>query len=235
MADLSHIERKIKALERYMKNDVPRKLAVESVKFFTENFEKGGFVDRWMPPNDWGCKCRVRQVAKPDKFIEPPTDIKQPPAVIQNNPGKTGKAFTDGHPMIKQVSKTAKEEIEREFSDMYARLISDEIFTWAKKELSGKMIKAKDKPDILITTKKIKTILSKPVKKKWLKNIILRHLDYYYKKSKYVSFTKEIKGRQKYRYWYYYEVRILNEKYYLNIVMLSNGEKRLHAITDNIK
>ncbi len=53
MADFSHIERKIKALERYMKNDMPRKIGVESVNFFTENFQKGGFVDRrlqkWKP------------------------------------------------------------------------------------------------------------------------------------------------------------------------------------------
>ncbi|GIV42051.1 MAG: hypothetical protein KatS3mg034_1361 [Vicingaceae bacterium] len=37
MADFSLIERKIKALERYMKNDMLRKIGVESVNFFTEN------------------------------------------------------------------------------------------------------------------------------------------------------------------------------------------------------
>ncbi len=117
-----------------------RKIGVESVNFFTKNFEKGGFIDRWMPPNDWGCKCRVRQVAKPDKFIEPPTDIKQPPAVMQNNPGKTGKAFTDGHPMIKQMSNTTKAEIEREFKTLYRRIIESAFISIFK----NKKIKTND-------------------------------------------------------------------------------------------
>ncbi len=53
MADFSQIERKLKNLERYMKRDMPRIIGIESVNFFTENFEKGGFVDnnlkKWKP------------------------------------------------------------------------------------------------------------------------------------------------------------------------------------------
>ncbi len=36
----------------------------------------------------------------------------------------------------------------------------------------------------------------------------------------------EIDGRNKYKYWYYYEVKIQGNKFYLNVVMLKNGKKK---------
>ncbi len=113
------------------------------------------FWDTWMPPNDWGCKCRVRQVREVSSFVEPPEDIKQPPAAMRTNPGKTAQIFTDKHPMIKRVSKTAKANIDREFKTLYRRQIEKKL-----KDLKNKTYETRDNIKIELSTKSIRKIIS---------------------------------------------------------------------------
>jgi hypothetical protein len=65
--------------------------------------------------------------------------------------------------------------------------------------------------------------------------MMLTDLKRLYKDSRFLTSVKELKGRGRYKHWYYYEVAIEGEKYYFNIVMLADGTKKLHAITDSMK
>jgi len=71
------------------------------------------FWDTWLPPNDWGCKCGVKQVREPGAPKEVP-EIKKPPAVMRHNPAKTGEIFSNKHPMVKRVTGNAKKQIYKE-------------------------------------------------------------------------------------------------------------------------
>ncbi len=48
MNDFDKITAKFKRLQRYMERDMHRKIGIESRKFFTQNFYKQGFVDRYL-------------------------------------------------------------------------------------------------------------------------------------------------------------------------------------------
>jgi hypothetical protein len=70
------------------------------------------FWDTWMPPSDWNCQCWVQQVESDKGAVEPPADLKPPPALMRNNPGKSHKIFTDRHPMIAKFQHDYPDKIE---------------------------------------------------------------------------------------------------------------------------
>ncbi len=79
------------------------------------------FWDTWLPPNDWGCKCGVKQVREPGAPKEVP-EIKKPPAVMRHNPAKTGEIFSDKHPMVKRLKQETKYKINDELQVLAQKL-----------------------------------------------------------------------------------------------------------------
>lgn len=86
------------------------------------------FWDTWMPPSDWNCQCWVQQVESDKGAVEPPADLKPPPALMRNNPGKSHKIFTDKHPMISKFQHDYPDKIE-------------ELLKWEACGFAGKPIK----------------------------------------------------------------------------------------------
>lgn len=77
------------------------------------------FWDSYMPPNGWRCRCDVIQLRDaeekdPDSY----PDEKEMPKVFRNNPGKTGKVFSDKHPYFKR-SKANKADVKNKVADLY--------------------------------------------------------------------------------------------------------------------
>lgn len=54
------------------------------------------FWDSYYPPNGWNCRCTVRWTN--DTTIKEAEGIPDVKPMFRNNPGKTGKVFTEGHP-----------------------------------------------------------------------------------------------------------------------------------------
>lgn len=67
------------------------------------------FWDTHTPPNDYGCRCSIRQTREPVKEAD---EIPVLPEMFQNNPGKTGMIFTEGHNYFKGATKAEKAFIE---------------------------------------------------------------------------------------------------------------------------
>lgn len=56
------------------------------------------FWDKYMPPNDWNCRCTVRKLAEGEMTQTKPEDLPELKAMFSTNTGKTGTVFPESHP-----------------------------------------------------------------------------------------------------------------------------------------
>jgi hypothetical protein len=194
------------------------------------------FWDTWMPPNDWGCRCSVKQVRNNADAVEPPEDIKLPPKAMRNNPGKTGIIITDQHPMIGRVSGQQKpsllKEIQRfEFVDNRNKTIE-----YVTKNYLGKSLLLKGNK-IKFTKSGLMKAINQPHKNYLIKNTIIIQLNNLFKNA---SFVKSIdplpKRKATIRKTHIYSANIAGEKNYILIwEYKKTHEMVFHTIVDKLR
>lgn len=94
------------------------------------------FWDEFFPPNGWRCRCYTLQTGTPgDKTdFEGSIDEKEFPPAFRNNPGKTAKIYSDGHPYLSMVdNKDQRIRVRNAYQDILAE--SDIYETVAYKEM----------------------------------------------------------------------------------------------------
>lgn len=130
------------------------------------------FWDSWLPPNDWGCRCSVRQVSKTSD-VKVPEDMAKPPKVMRHNAGKTGKVFSD-HPMAARLSKKDMEVV-NEVGGKLNRVISRENIRRDKSVFVNQTIKIGDK-QIKLSGGGINKILSQKTEDVITRNFLIPQL-----------------------------------------------------------
>lgn len=81
------------------------------------------FWDTNYPPNGWGCRCDVEQVASDEGGKQLPASYSdQRQGMFRSNVGKDGVVFPKSHPYY-QVESKAKDRVEKEVNDAADRLL----------------------------------------------------------------------------------------------------------------
>lgn len=113
------------------------------------------FWNKYFPPNHYGCRSTVRQLAvgavTPESKI-PTADI---PKMFQTNLGKQGLVFPPDHPYFKNIP----EGIQKQSLSALRKQIKNETI----ERLQGKIISVKDVGEVEITATGIGKILSQPI------------------------------------------------------------------------
>lgn len=81
--------------------------------------EMHGIVLRWdddfwqtyYPPNDWGCRCDVRQLDDAEVTDITKLKLKPNPPMFRNNVGVGGQVFSDIHPYYKSIPEDVRKDI----------------------------------------------------------------------------------------------------------------------------
>lgn len=190
------------------------------------------FWNIYYPPNDWGCRCIVRQTDEPVNE-QSLVDI---PENFRNNPGKSGKVFDTKGGYYKGVGSKSRKEIDR-FTESYtSRQTRQEVIDYAnglKISVPGSDI------SFQLTRQMIKDITApkKGHANRYIRNTLFFDISNVARNAKFIKSASEVKGAKRiYKKWFYYEVKTpFKEKFYLNYALRADGKYELHAITDSIK
>ncbi len=77
------------------------------------------FWDTHTPPLDYGCLCSIRKTRKKATAI--PENLPVPRRGLENNPGKSGELFTDGHPYARRA-RGIERTLEAEFRQLVRKM-----------------------------------------------------------------------------------------------------------------
>jgi hypothetical protein len=140
------------------------------------------FWDTWLPPNDWGCKCDVRQVSNDAGTRAVPDDIKLPVEAMRNNPGKTEQVFSDKNPYVKKAKDKATvlekaDKMERDF-------IRKEVAEYAIAAYAEKSFLI-DGKQTFVPTRGIRKAIAQNHNQYNLKNKAIESLPIVFKRAKY--------------------------------------------------
>ena len=188
--------------------------------------------DFWLkalPPNGWGCKCRVRQVDTNSSIDHPP-----PPVPIKGIPGNAGVEnviFSNSHPFFNTNNG-------KEAAKLFMRYERIEIFKWAKKNIKGKVFRSGRKEVININRSSIEKFINQPHSYYWEKNRLLLEVERVIQGAKYVKtvpFSDEKKASTTFLFVHYYQITLRDKDNYLVIREDNKGNKFLYTLTKKNK
>jgi SPP1 gp7 family putative phage head morphogenesis protein len=67
------------------------------------------FWDKFMPPNDWGCRCDIIKLRSAETTETNEDELPQLKDMFKNNVGKKGVIFPEHHPYFKVLKKDKKQ------------------------------------------------------------------------------------------------------------------------------
>ena len=187
------------------------------------------FWIRALPPNGWGCKCRVRQTDTNSSIDHPP-----PPRPIKGIPGNAGVEnviFSNSHPFFNINNKN-------ELAKLFLKYERSVVLKWAEKNIQGKIFENGRKELIRINRTSIKKFVSQPYVRYWEKNRLLYDIERVVRDAKFVKtvpFDSKKKGHAAFPFIHYYQITFMRRNNYLVARENTNGDKSLYTITDKIK
>ena len=188
--------------------------------------------DFWLkalPPNGWGCKCRVRRTDAASSADHPPL-----PVSIKGVPGNAGVeniVFSDFHPFFNINNKN-------ELTKLFLKYERSVTFKWAQKNIKGKIFESNKKESIRINRTSIEKFISQPYVRYWEKNRLLYDIERVVRGAKFVKtvpFDSEKRGHAAFPFIHYYQITFMGRNNYLVIREDNKGNKFLYTITNKIK
>ncbi len=198
------------------------------------------FWDIWLPPSDWNCQCRVKQVRSDEGSRPVPKKIKRPPGALRVNPGKTGQIITNNHPMIKYAGKrlagkNAPEKRKKEMTERIETKFRTNYRIFIQKRLSklkNKFYKLPDGINVIISKASIDKIISNDNKYYTISNALIYHINDILEKIKFIREEEPI-GKRKINIS---TVRIYKYDNFMFYVWLLKGKNKYHILHSvNIK
>lgn len=183
------------------------------------------FWTLYYPPNGWNCRCKV--LSSDEAVLEKAIDESKVPKAFRNNPGMSGKLFSDDHPYF------SMSEIDKNKLNTKAELLqADTQFKQIKEGIEGKTFGFQNQ-QVSISKTMVNNVYRhyhrRPAFKLNLLNIIEK-LSYLKHET-----APATAGKPYIKLYHYYLIEILSEQFWLNIEEHKNGKVVLYAITDKIK
>jgi SPP1 gp7 family putative phage head morphogenesis protein len=192
------------------------------------------FWDTYYPPNGHRDRCGVEQQAYgtiTNKITYP-----EVPVMFKVNLGKQQLAFPKGHPYFSKSSLRIKKQISKNANQILTQSVRNNGLNLALNKLLAKKVSHPEAAvKIGFNTSGIKRAINQPHKHYIDKVRLLPTIDKVLEKAVYLR-SAEYKGLDRnIKSLHYYEFMMNNEKSYIIVKEVNNGELSLYTVTDKIK
>ncbi len=195
------------------------------------------FWNTYYLPLHWGERSVIRQVSRGTATDKTKLALPDLQPMFEGNVGKTGIAFPKSHPYYEESVKTASQINDAAFIAQI-QATREDVRNWSKKNISdfGNKYQIKNDQFDTLTLRKgdVKTVTGKSHAQAPEAYNSLMNIENLFKNAKYIGSSPEVKNHLSVVDWLYYQVEIANEISYLNVMVTTAGEFRLHSISDKI-